>query len=394
LGKSFNAIEMQAITHDPGAHNAPFAGNGTAPFLRTLAGATWSGTLNYGDINSEAPDFTTPNETYWAYLDTFIDYCAAHGITIFMFPAYVGYPTTPQGYMTEMVANGASRMQTYGAWIANRYKSKGNIVWMLGGDSGTYNANEKAAEQGLIDGMHSVTGQASTQFSAEWSGGLSTDQPDFGSNITLNGIYQYFNWNYFSRQAYARTPILPCYWMEGTYEGTYEVSGSPLATAPMRRYQIWAMLTTIAGYISGNTIIWNFNSGYTSALNSPMAVDLARFNTLIKSVAWYRLVPDGLGGIGTLVTAGEGTQDTDDMVTAAATPEGDLLLAYIGPAHSGAITIDMTKLRGTVTARWWDPTNGTYTAIGNFPNTGTRAFTPPANHSDGFADWILQLDAQ
>lgn len=55
----------------------------------------------------------------------------------------------------------------------------------------------------------------------------------------------------------------------------------------------------------------------------------------------------------------------------------------------------MTKMRGSTTARWFDPTNGTYTAIAGSPfaNTGTRAYTPTGNNSAGEADWVLRLDA-
>ena len=46
-----------------------------------------------------------------------------------MFPSYAGYPNTDQGWMNEMLANGSTRMQTYGTWIANRYKkSPGSLL--------------------------------------------------------------------------------------------------------------------------------------------------------------------------------------------------------------------------------------------------------------------------
>jgi hypothetical protein len=53
----------------------------------------------------------------------------------------------------------------------------------------------------------------------------------------------------------------------------------------------------------------------------------------------------------------------------------------------------MTTLRGTVTARWFDPTNGTYSSIGSFSNTGTQAFTTTGNNAAGDADWVLILEA-
>src|SRR5262249_13796346 len=47
----------------------------------------------------------------------------------------------------------------------------------------------------------------------------------------------------------------------------------------------------------------------------------------------------------------------------------------------------------TVTARWFDPANGTYQAVagGPFTNAGSRSFTTPGAHGGG-ADWVLVLE--
>jgi hypothetical protein len=89
--------------------------------------------------------------------------------------------------MQELVANGPARIQTYGAFIANRYKDSVNIVWMMGGDKGSYDSSQAAVEQALRTGINSVAGQQSKWFSAEWdSEMIGTDQQSFGA-ITLNG---------------------------------------------------------------------------------------------------------------------------------------------------------------------------------------------------------------
>jgi len=58
------------------------------------------------------------------------------------------------------------------------------------------------------------------------------------------------------------------------------------------------------------------------------------------------------------------------------------------------ITVDMTQLSGPVTARWYDPANGTYSSIAGSPfaNTGTRQFMPAGNNSVGDGDWVLVLE--
>ena len=135
--RGYNAIELHVVNHDPRGNNPPFNGNGDRPFLNRLDGTTWNGSLSYGNINNEAPDFTTPNEAYWSFVDGLLSYCESKGILVFLFPAYVGYAGGDQGWMQEMVANGTTKMQSYGAWIATRYKNQKNLVWMMGGDMGT-----------------------------------------------------------------------------------------------------------------------------------------------------------------------------------------------------------------------------------------------------------------
>ena len=64
-------------------------------------------------------------------------------------------------------------------------------------------------------------------------------------------------------------------------------------------------------------------------------------------------------GYGTF--AAGGTLNENDYVTAARTPDGKLAIAYVPETRT--ITVDMRKLSGRVSARWYDPTNGTSAAI-------------------------------
>ena len=407
--KGYNAIELY-VTHDPIGNNAPFAGNGSAPFTKRLDSADWDGSLSYADITKEAPDFSQPNETYWKYVDGILDYAESKGMLSLLFPAYTG-SNSYQGWMTEMVANGATKMTTYGAFIANRYKARGNIVWMLGGDYGTggriFTPPELAVEKALLGGMKSIQGQQSKNFSAEWWGDtIYTDQtdPTLQAAGTLQGVYS-FNGNVSStaRRGYDySSPILPTFLLEEPYdqEGPppdgNDVNTS--ATQPVRRFQWWGWLSGVGGYVSGNGYVWIFKSGWKDHLNTQGAQDMARLNAFIRSIAWYNLVPSGLGGMKTLVIAGGSLPDSNDYVAAAATPEGTLLVAYVPPDHSGPITVDMTVMSGPTRARWFDPTTAAYVdAVAGLlpPGTPVQKFTPPPGvHGDSFSDWVLLLEKQ
>ncbi|MEY4386418.1 MAG: hypothetical protein RLY20_1701 [Verrucomicrobiota bacterium] len=406
--RGYTAIEFHVLNHDPRGHNPPFSGNFDLPFQKRLDGNTWTGALTYGTITNEAPDFTTPNEAYWTLVDSLLTYCESKGILVFMFPAYVGYNGQEQGWMQEMVANGSTKMQTYGAWLATRYKNQKNLVWMMGGDMGTgshpFNTAQTAAENGLLTGLKSVAGQQSIYFSAEWdSESIGTDQPTFGSAMTLNSVYSWTgDVNNHGRRAYAHTPVEPAFLLEEPYdqEGPAPDGNgyNPSSTQPVRRFQWWGVLSTIGGYISGNGYVWPFRTDNTTVdwrnhLDTQGSRDMARLNAFIKSIAWQSLVPSGLNGMKTLITAGGSTVSSADYVAAAAKKDGNLLVAYIPPAHSGSITVDMSAMSGSSRARWFDPTSAAYSNAGtNLVNTGTLSFTPPGLNSVGANDWVLVID--
>ena len=301
--------------------------------------------------------------------------------------------------MQEMVANGSSKMQAYGAWIATRYKNQKNLVWMAGGDMMIFTASQTAVESSLLTGLKSVANQQSVFFSAEWTrGSIATDQPDFGPQMTLNGTYaNSLDINNQGRRAYVRSPTIPAFLLEEPYdeEGSDGTGVNLDATQPVRRFQWWGWLSNIGGYISGNGYIWPFNSGWQAHLNTQGAQDMARLNTFIRSIAWFNLVPSDLGGMGTLVTAGGSSPALSDYVAAAASPDGTLLVAYVPPDHSGPITIDMTAMSGPTSARWFNPTTAAYTDAGiGLPSNGTMAFAPPGDNGTGFSDWVLLLETQ
>jgi hypothetical protein len=400
VARGFNAIEFYVLTHDPRANNPPFNGNGDIPFLRRLNGTNWNGALSYGNINSEAPDFTTPNEVYWSFVDGLLAYCESKGVLAFMFPAYVGFLGGNQGWMQEMTANGQSRMQTYGAWMATRYKNQKNLVWMMGGDMGSFTTAQNDAEMGLFNGLKSVAGQQSTLFSAEWSSeSIATDQPTYGPSMTLNGAYSWTGLvNVYGRNAYGHTPVEPAFLLEEPYdeEGPDGNSVNPHAQQPVRRFQWWGWLSTTGGYIAGNGYVWTFNGSpsWKSHLDTQGSRDLARLNAFMQSIPWYTLVPSGMSGMRTLVSGNSGAE-AGNYVTASATPNGTLLVAYIPPARTGSITIDMGAMSGPSRARWFDPTNAAYTEVATgLTNSGTGSFTPPGNNSAGQRDWVLVLDTE
>jgi hypothetical protein len=400
LAHGYNAIEFAVITHWPTGNHAPFNGEGEMPFLKRLNGDDWDGKLKYDSLRSDAPDLTVPNEKYWRFVDKFLAYCEAKGLLVFMFPAYVGYNGEEQGWMKELVANGRGRSMAYGAWIANRYKQRKNIVWMLLGDMGKFSEEQRIVEQALIDGLKSVENQQSIQYTAEsHSGENAADNRHFGDEMTLNGVY---TWElkvlvpYLARKAYAHNPPMPAFLLEEPYdeEGPDGNNYNPNATQPVRRFQWWGWLSTIGGYISGNGYVWQFvDPLWQQHLNTRGAHDMARLNKFIKSLEWWKLVPAGLNGMKNLIPDPANIDTTASYVSAAAARDGSFLVAYIPPAHNGGVRVDLSALTKPCFLYWFDPTDGRYLSPEASPlsNHGIREFIPPGkNHADE-SDWVLLL---
>lgn len=398
LERGYNAIEFAVITHWPNGNHAPFNGEGGLPFLKTLNGSDWDGKLKYNSLNEEAPDFTSPNEKYWRYVDRFLDYCQEKELLVFMFPAYLGYEGQEQGWMKELVANGKEKSRAYGAWIANRYKQHKNIVWMLLGDMGKLNEEQRIAEGALIDGLKSVENQQSNQYTAEsFSGENAADNPYFGDEMTLNGAY---TWElkvpvpYLARKAYAHEPPMPAFLLEEPYdeEGPDGNNFNPNATQPVRRFQWWGWLSSIGGYISGNGYIWPFiDPIWQQHLDTQGAQDMTRLNHFIKSVEWWKLVPSGLNGMKIIIADPDNIDTTASYVSAAAARDGSFLIAYIPPAHKGEVSVDVSVLSKSGFAYWFDPTEERYIPVEASPitNKRIRKFMPPAKNHAGETDWVL-----
>jgi hypothetical protein len=163
----------------------------------------------------------------------------------------------------------------------------------------------------------------------------------------------------------------------------------------LRREEYWANLSGATGLIYGNHYTWTLAQGWESHIDTPGAAQIANLKSFLESRAWYNLVPDQThatltAGYGTF--SSKGTVDGNDYATAARTPDGHLAIIYAPTIRP--LTIDMTRFSGTVTTRWFDPANGSYSDIAGSPfsNTGLRNFTPPGNNRGGDGDWVLVLE--
>ena len=336
-------------------------------------------------------DLSTPNEAYFSRCDQVIRAAADKGINVILDPADTG------GFTQILWENGIDKCKAYGRYLGNRYKSFDNIIWMSGSDFQNWaNDGYNAAAKAVADGIRETDARHLHTLQLDYFVSSSLDNALWSSLVTLNAAYTYYPAYAEVLKDYNRTPAVPVFLIESDYEFENGADSERL-----RRQEYWSLLSGACGYVYGNAYVWPVTDGWMDNLDTTGVVEFGYCRALFKSRSWHSLVPDQ-GHI--LVTAGNGTFwsggspssgiSENDYVTAASSPDGKLALVYIPTART--ITVNLARLSGAITARWYDPTAGTYQSIAGspFPNSGSQVFVTPGAHADGAGDWVLVLEAQ
>ena len=358
-------------------------------------GATYDGIapftalLNTTQTDRDAPnyDFATPNEAYFAKVDQVLQLAAQYGFLVILDPAETG------SWLTPMMTNGADKTRAYGQYLGQRYKNFDNIVWMHGNDyhfDQPPTADLDQVTTALALGIKDVDTRHLQTIELYYLQSSSTDDPRWVPLIDLNAAYTYFPAYDEVLNDYNRQSILPVFLVESGYEFE-DPPGVGTAPKNLRAQEYWTVLSGATGQLYGNHYTWQFIDGWQQQLDSPGAIQMGLLNALFAPRAWHLLVPDQ-GHV--LVTAGIGTFGDVDYVTAAQTPDGTLAMAYVPTSRT--LTVDLSRLSGQVTARWYDPAVGTFSPVPGSPfaNAGSYNFTTPGNNAGGDQDWVLVLEVR
>jgi hypothetical protein len=360
-------------------------------------GSTYDGMLPFsghlaGGADLSHYDLSKPNEAFFARCDQMISLAAKYNLLVFLDPIETG------GWLTNMVNNGPLACNNYGRYLGNRYKRFDNIVWMSGNDyEGWRNPANDAAVTAVAKGIKATDTRHIHTAELGGSFGLSTDDPNWAAIVSICGAYTYFPTYAEVLHGYNRMSPMPVFMVEACYD--YENLGQEHVATPgtLRREEYWADLSGATGLIYGNHYTWTFAAGWESHIDTPGAAQIRFLKSFFESRAWYDLVPDQThktltAGYGTFST--KGTVDANDYATAARTPNGRVAIAYAPTIRP--LTVNMTQLSGPVTARWFDPSNGTYIDIPGspFPNTGSKNFTSSGPNHDGDQEWVLVLEVK
>jgi hypothetical protein len=323
-------------------------------------------------------DFSTPNPKYFEHVDFVLGKAREKGLQVFLYPAWLGYDTGtghPQGWYSEVTANGTAKMYQYGRFLGQRYKDYKNIIWVMGGDCPPSAALDEIRE--MVRGIEEMAGpQIFSVQNARFQSGVTEYSGE--TWIDLNSTYADHNsLTTYLLADYNRNK--PFYFIEGSYENT----GASAVAVRGEMYK--PVLMGANGSVYGNNPLYAFNSGWDDPgiLDSQGARDLQRSGQFFRSRSWYNLVPDNAH---TFLTAGMGDINTAAYAAAALMKDGSTGIIYTPDSRS--LTVNLTKISGTQTHGWWyQPSTGTVQDLSVFSDSPARTFTPPSS-----GDWLLVLD--
>ena len=335
-------------------------------------------------------DLAFPNQAYFDRCDQIIQAAADLGLNVILDPADAG------GFMAMLRANGIAKCREYGRYLGNRYKGLDNIIWMSGSDFQSWrDATDNNLVKAIADGIKENDPGHLHTLQLDYFVSSSLDSSLWTGLVTLNAAYTYYPPYAEVLKGYNRAPAVPVFLIESDYEGESGADAERL-----RRQEYWALLSGACGYVFGNAYVWPLANGWEQNLDTTGVREFGYCRALFDSRPWTSLVPDQThnvltSGYGTFWSGGTPSSgiSQNDYATAAATPDGKLALVYVPTSRT--ITVDLTTFSGAVTARWYDPTTGTYQSIAGspFPNSASQLFSTPGFHADGAGDWILILEA-
>ncbi len=335
-------------------------------------------------------DPSRPNEAFFKNVDYVVNRANELGLVI-------GLVTSKSWHVNEhpeRVFN-AENAYTFGKFLGERYKNNA-VLWYVGGDSppGQDEAIWVTMAKGLKDGSggsqlvcyHGPGGTSSSQWfhKADW--------------LDFNSIQSGHYWgatNYgFVAKDYELSLAKPTIDMEPAYENHPSGDKPRIDAHQVRAEAYWAMLAGAAGHGYGALdlfYLYKDKDGpfprdgfqpWRKAMAYEGSTQVGLMRKLFELRPWHKMVPDQA-----IVAAGQG--DGQDSIRAARAADGSFVIAYL--PFGRPVSIHMDKITGPkVKARWYDPRNGKWREIGEYPNSGVREFAGPSQGDRD--DWVLVLD--
>jgi hypothetical protein len=386
-------------------------------FCITTESACPRGATTYDGIAPflTAGDLATPNPDYIQRADDMLALAERNGMVVLL------DPIETISWLPVLRQNGIEKAFRYGQFLGNRFNSRANIIWLHGNDFQSWrDPHDAALVQAVARGIRSV--DAIHMHTAElnyWTSGT-LDDPNWGGLIELDAAYTYLPTFAQVSAEYERADHKPVFLVEGAYEGENNFLADGGSPANLRKQEYWTMLSGGSGQLYGSAWSWPLEKGWQAHLDTPGALQLKVMKSLFAPRKWYELRPDrdhttitggydavaclagrlavwvahfrSLERLVRIAAKTTGYIAANGCATAARTGDGSLVIAYMPTLRP--LTVDMTRLAGPAIARWYDPTDGSFTDVGGAPiaNVGNVTFRPPIQNRAGDGDWVLVLE--
>ena len=353
-------------------------------------------------------DPARPNPAYFELVDHLVDRAAAHGLHVALLPTWGSHVEDREhplfrNYHVFTPENALA----YGRWLGQRYASRRNVIWMLGGDRAPtgQEAIWNALAAGLVETnptalvtYHTRGYSAAAQF---WN-----DAPWLDFNLVQSGHARFStrNWQMIERE-YQRQPVRPVFDAEPCYEDhpvAFQPSNPTFTDYDVRKAAYWAVFAGAFGHTYGHHSVWQMyrpgrdrpllavTEAWWEGLGAPGARQMQHLRALVESRPFLSRAPDQ-----TLVS--DVGADTDHVqATRDGTPgaaDATYLMVYFPLYRS--LVIDVSRLSGETLRGWWfNPRTGESRLAGEIANPGTLdpVATWPLPEGSRGPDWVLVID--
>jgi hypothetical protein len=344
---------------------------------------------------------------YWDHVDYMVDAAAKRGI-------YIGIVCVWNGPVNSGKLTVADAVK-YGTFLANRYKDKPNIIWLIGGDTkGDVHQDvwlALARTIRSIDSNHLMTFHPlGRRSSSEWfnnetwldfnmfqSGHRRYNQRNGDGDYAIEENTEEDNWRFVER-AYKLTPKKPILDGEPSYEqipqGLHDVNERLWQAEDVRRYAYWSVFAGSFGHTYGhNSIMQMLSPGISPAYGAtkywynaqtdPGYCQMHYLKNLMTALPFTEGEPDQ-----TLIV-GDAGQKHDRLI---ATRGKDYALVY---TYTGKeIKIDLTKISGKTKNIWWyDPANGSLLFVESV-GSAIKSYIPEGGYRGGNDKVLIAIDSE
>jgi hypothetical protein len=337
----------------------------------------------------------------WATMDHLVREAQRLGMTV-LFSFFVSYGTS--GIGPDLIAASNANAYDYGVAVASRYLTAPNIVWHVEADSGWQPKDALGRRlDNIFRGIADTETAPRLTLAEPYLGGTGyqmfiSEEGTGGSaynwlHLSTNAIYDYGTnavdqfdavWDETGATDY------PVWDSEPPYASATHYTGNDRQQLRERNYTTF--IRGGCGINYGDEDWWRFGKlglfdgglEWFEVPDAATTVDAQRAWNLIGAhvtdPAW---TPDA----GTFVTSGLGSGDKKS----ASGYSGSAGLVY--KPHSSSITVDLAIFAAdAVHVRWYDPTTGHYTKVGDFTTTGPLVVAHPGKNASGQPDWVLVVD--